>query len=302
MSAGTLHVVFCRGDARILAEAMEACGRTDAVLCHDDDLSIGPIGPPDYLRRVDWIVEALDFEGWPATPEEPAPSREDRFRSFPWRALPAAEATFWTTTLGHQGRIVLWLTRRSQQNFAGVMEWLRRAGERPCDIVDFTDVLATPSPYNRSPCYALGLADMWPEEFRVLELLGRAERLSEALCREWASRWAQLRKENAPFRAIDGDGLRSAPITVFDDGLLANCRPSWRKVALVVGRSLLDREKRGLHPPSEMVMAARIHALVNAGELEVQGENIFAMRFCEIRLPQPDDAMPERPTFSGPSA
>lgn len=297
MTAGTLHLVFCRGDARILAEALEACGRDDAVLCHDDDLSVGPISPPDYLRRIDWIAQALEFEGWPATPDEPRPSREDRFRYHPWRATPAAETAFWTTALAHNGRIVLWLTRRSQQNFAGVMEWLRRVGERPFDIVDFTEVLATPSPYNRTPSYALGLAAMWPEEFRVLELLGSAEPVSDALRRKWTSRWAQLRAENAPFRVIGDDGLRSAPITVFDDGLLAHCKPSWRKVAFIVGQSMLEAEKQGVHPPSEMVMAARIHALVNAGELEVQGENVFAMRFCEIRL-TPEDLLSERRTSS----
>jgi hypothetical protein len=287
MRADTLHVVFCRGDLEALKEALQACGRNDTIVCHDDDLGIGPIDPPDYLRRIDWIAEALDFEGWPATPEEPFPSREDRFHYHPWCARPAGEAAFWTATLGHEGRIVLWLTRRSARNVAGVMEWLRRAGDKPCEIVDFTDVLATPQPDDRKPRYALGLAALFPEEFRVLELLAEARPLDDELRLAWTSRWAHLRRENAPFRIIGPDGAQSAPITTFDADLLACCSISWRKVARVVGERLLASCEGDVHPPSEMVLAARLHALVEAGQLEVQGGDVFAMRFCEVRLPPP---------------
>lgn len=288
MTAATLHVAFCRGDSQTLTEALEACGRSDAVVCHDDDLSIGPIEPPDYLRRINWIAEALDFEGWPPTPDEPLPSREDRFHYHPWYARPADETAFWTTALDPANRIVLWLTRRSPRNVAGVMEWLRRAGERPCEIVDFTEVLATPQPRDRKPYHALGLTALMPEEFRVLELLAEAKPLADELRHCWTTRWAQLRAENAPFRIIGPEGLQSAPITTFDAGLLAQCKPAWRKVARVVGGCLLEGvEEEAVHPPNEMVLAARLHALVKAGQLEMLGEDVFAMRFCDIRLPPP---------------
>lgn len=285
MTVATLHVVFCRGDLDTLTEALEACGRSDAVVCHDDDLSIGPIDPPDYLRRINWIAEALDFEGWPPTPDDPFPSREDRFHYHPWYARPADETAFWTAALNPANRIVLWLTGRSPRNVAGVMEWLRRAGERPCEIVDFTDVLATPQPHDRKPRHALGLAALLPEEFRVLELLVQAKPLADELRLGWTARWAQLRGENAPFRVIGPIGLQSAPITAFDAGILAACRPAWRKVARVVGECLLGGVEEAVHPPSEMVLAARLHALVQAGRLEMNGDDVFAMRFCDIRLP-----------------
>jgi hypothetical protein len=54
------------------------------------------------------------------------------------------------------------------------------------------------------------------------------------------SLWRQLRAENAPLRVVDADGLRSAPITFFDQQLLSFAKASWQKPARIIGYTLAE--------------------------------------------------------------
>jgi len=67
-----------------------------------------------------------------------------------------------------------------------------------------------------------------------------------------------------------------------DQTILANCKPQFRKVALIVGNVAIalkvpmDQDK--------VFIADRIKALVKAGRLEAEGD-LDRWRFSEIRLP-----------------
>jgi hypothetical protein len=68
-----------------------------------------------------------------------------------------------------------------------------------------------------------------------------------------------------------------------DATLLANAAPQWRKVARVVGASLihLKAEHPGL---PDVYYSFRITELVNTGRLQSQGD-LRRMRFSEVRTP-----------------
>jgi hypothetical protein len=65
------------------------------------------------------------------------------------------------------------------------------------------------------------------EEIASDRLWDRAEPLDVAARESHHSLWHRLRAENAPLRVVDADGLRSAPITIFDQRLLSFAKASW---------------------------------------------------------------------------
>src|ERR1700760_3833213 len=77
--------------------------------------------------------------------------------------------------------------------------------------------------------------------------------------------------------------LSEAQIAIIDDGLLAECGPSWRKVARIVSGAL-DKLPDDLADVPVGFFARRVKALVDAGRLEAQG-NLDFIRFSEVRLP-----------------
>jgi Protein of unknown function len=99
--------------------------------------------------------------------------------------------------------------------------------------------------------------------------------------------WRQLRSEKAPLRVIDGDKLVSAPIDFFDPLLLSYVNANWQKVAMVVAKALTDPTMDGVFQTGDIVLAARINSLVKSRALEFKGWDPFAIRFSEVRLPQP---------------
>ena len=67
-----------------------------------------------------------------------------------------------------------------------------------------------------------------------------------------------------------------------DAALLAQARPQWRKVALVLA---LTAETFGELGDSEFdILAERLHTLVSAGKLQAQGD-LAKWRRSEVRLP-----------------
>jgi hypothetical protein len=59
MTRTTLHFVFSPSGADNLAEAFEQTGRNDQVITFFDDLSFGPINPPDSILRANWVESEL---------------------------------------------------------------------------------------------------------------------------------------------------------------------------------------------------------------------------------------------------
>jgi hypothetical protein len=77
--------------------------------------------------------------------------------------------------------------------------------------------------------------------------------------------------------------LNEIDIKRIDKTLLSNACKNWRKVARVVGTTMLELSE---HMPGipDVYYAQRIQYLVNKGKLESEG-NLAYMRYSEVRLP-----------------
>jgi hypothetical protein len=95
--------------------------------------------------------------------------------------------------------------------------------------------------------------------------------------------WARLRAENAPLRVISSQGLVSAPITFFDPVLLSCATDKWQRVARIVGEALVKDMEDGLLQYGDLLLSARVQALVEAGGLESSGD-LRDIQRCEVRL------------------
>ena len=69
---------------------------------------------------------------------------------------------------------------------------------------------------------------------------------------------------------------------VIDQSILAHATIQWRKVAMIVGLAMLERDSKDRGQNDEYY-AERVLHLIKMGHLEVQGD-ITKIRFCEARL------------------
>ncbi|MGO9359797.1 MAG: DUF3658 domain-containing protein [Xanthobacteraceae bacterium] len=184
------------------------------------------------------------------------------------------------------------MTRRSAREYTGFLEWLWQSGDASCEIVDLTECSVSDYRYYRQDqalipqLRVVSLGRLWPESIVGNRLLDRAAPLQASDRSRYRELWRQLRTESAPFRIVSREGLISAPISFFDQRLMSWAVGNWRKVARIVGEVVRAQDNDDLRQCGEMILAARINALVESGELEFQGATAFAMRFSEVRLPQ----------------
>ena len=77
--------------------------------------------------------------------------------------------------------------------------------------------------------------------------------------------------------------LKECEIEEIDKSLLANASNYWRKVARVVGTTMMELPERVPEIP-DIYYAERVKELVRKGLLESQGDLAY-MRYSEVRLP-----------------
>ena len=82
------------------------------------------------------------------------------------------------------------------------------------------------------------------------------------------------------------DKLSDEQVEEIDRLLLENASHQWRKVARLIGRTMMELEDRVVGIP-DIYYADRIKLLVENGKLEAQG-NLDYMRFSEVRFPLAD--------------
>ena len=61
MSRTSLHIVFGESAGGTLRQAMAQSGLSEEVIAFPDDLSFGPINPPDPTRRIAWAKRELGY-------------------------------------------------------------------------------------------------------------------------------------------------------------------------------------------------------------------------------------------------
>jgi hypothetical protein len=77
------------------------------------------------------------------------------------------------------------------------------------------------------------------------------------------------------------DALSPSEVMELDRALIANCSRSWRKVARVVGTTMMVPPFK-TSPLPDVCYATRVVELVRLGKLEADG-NLNYMRYSEVR-------------------
>src|SRR5262245_17356021 len=208
---------------------------------------------------------------------------EEELRCSGWEWVYAEEEAFWKAALAEDVRRVAWMSRRSAPEYCGFLEWLWRLGDRPCEVIDLTDMPVG----SRRRAFLLGLLDA--EEIATNRLWDRAEFLDVSARARHPGLWRRLRAENAPLGVVDADGLRSAPITFFDQQLLSFAKATWQKPARIIGETMAEWVGPPMEPyfqAGDGILAARVFALVEAGVLEGRGD-LTDIRQSDVRLADP---------------
>jgi hypothetical protein len=228
-------------------------GLREEVIAFPDDLSFGPINPPEPRRRITWAKRELSYSPEHAT-------------------LTADTEKFWARALSTPARRIIWASKRSACDYAGLLECIWRFDEMGCDLIDLTDLQS-----ERAPIFAL--QELSPKQISERALWTRGAEISAAAQQRHRESWRKLRAENAALRIVKNLQLLSAPITVYDDLLVSNVAHEWVKSAEVIG-SALATASTGL---SDGVLFGRLRCLIEGGRLEARGD-LSTMR-SEVRLP-----------------
>jgi hypothetical protein len=267
MAKRQLHVLFGGSGAFSVRQAIERTGRTDEVICFHDCFEFGPINPPDPMARAKWVDEILGAADW-----------ED---------VAAQTEIAMTEAIAADARFVAWLSRRDAHWYSGFLEWLSRMSDKPCDMIDVTELMITTRRRDGErgpPSRVISPSDLSPYQIIEIGLLDQSAPLTAVDRDQYRALWTALRAENAPLRIAGAGGLVSAPITIFDSLIKSSAMNSWSKMARVLGEALVQSWEGDFQPVGELVLAARIRALAGAGDLEWRGD-LHEMRNCEIRLP-----------------
>jgi hypothetical protein len=268
VTTSVVHIVFNPSAAGELRRALLESGRDARVVSLFDDFSYGPINPSDPETRQKWVEDELGYTGF----EE---------------ALERTEMS-WREALGEQDRKIAWTSRRSAPEYSGFLEWLWRLEERPCEVIDLTDVTLVSRNEHELPNpakLAVSVARLPCHKILENNLIDRAQTLASAAREQYRDLWRRLRAENAPLRVLDADGLVSAPITFFDSLLLSGATSGWQNAARVAAAAL-NNSWDDIVQTSDLVLVARLRALVELGLLEARGDPINIQR-SEVRLSSP---------------
>jgi len=248
-----------------LGKALALDGRPDEVIAFGDNLSFGPINPPDPKLRAHWIKTELGYE-----------DLDDILNS----------DAFWATALSGDRDRIAWTSQRSTQEYANFMEFVWRLQDTSCDFVDLTNLRLHPQQAGKEPS-ARGLVEslalLPAHEISKHKLVERASPLTAAMREVYRKKWAKLRNENSALRVLDPHlEMFSAPISYFDEQLLSYATDTWKKAARIVGEVMGHRLE--VMEVSDLVLAPRLRALVKSGKLESQGD-LSHIRYSEVRLP-----------------
>lgn len=200
---------------------------------------------------------------------------------------------FWSISLDERTRPVVWVSRWSARQMCGLLEWLRRRGDRACDVVDLADIwapgdrdLASIVPVLTSRPLARYPPSGAPEWAFAAPLSPSARVICQAI-------WSDLRRENAPLRIMTMRGLSSAGLDVIDEELLRFANEDWMSVEVLIGRFMGENWSNdgGFGQVSYLIAASRVAALANAGRIETRG-SVLDVPNCAVRLSPDAASMP----------
>ncbi|HEV8678051.1 MAG TPA: DUF3658 domain-containing protein [Stellaceae bacterium] len=267
MAAVLRHFIFSGSAAGSLKQALKLAGRRERVFCWADNLSFGPIDPPDPAARLVWIERELMIDLGKHAREI------KRLNDF-WNAAEASR------------RRLVWFSRRDAGEYADFLEWVWRMGDAAYDVVEFDEANVT---FNRADgpttqAKVNNLALLRPEHLATARYWDSAKPLDVAARDRHRATWAELRRENASLRVLDGGRLVSAPFSYFDD-LIISCVPAgWTKVNRVIGDAIGKLFDEPFRQTGAWVLRARVLKMAEADRLDIRGDqSLFGGG--EVRLP-----------------
>ena len=245
-----VHVASSESAAGTLRKALPLLGSTERVIGLPDSLSVGPIDLPDLNVRQAWsrskLRNTIDVD-------------------------PAEVEKAWADATAPNMRPVFWVCLRSPMEHACFLAFASRLGGRSFDIVDATDI------EHRSGSVAgrlRALAQLRPHEIVASRVYETRRALSAEELSAASMRWAELRRENAPFRIVKDGRLVSAPLTHYDALLVEQASPDWEIAARLIGRmfdKLFSLDALAGEGTSDVVLFGRMLALGGTGALEITG-------------------------------
>lgn len=257
-----LHVTFGDSAYGALRIALLKAKRDEEIITLIDSLSFGPIDTLSQEERQAWMEAELGFE------------REEGFE--------ARVHDFWQKLLTDKRHKVIWTSRRSAMDYTGFLECLWRLGDKPCSVVDLTNVWRSSRDNDgnlRSPTLAIALPFLNEEAI----ISSRIDAITASDRSRYHTIWEQLRRENAPFRLVSDEGIASAPITCFDNDVLSCVKKDWQKSTRVIGEVMVRDWPMTYIQTGDHVYFSRLQKLVEAGIVESRGD-MSKMRSSEVRL------------------
>jgi hypothetical protein len=247
----TIHVVFTMSAGGSIRRAFEQMGRREKVIGLPDNLSFGPIDALSGSSRQEWV---------------------DHWLGCDWDEVVQMTELFWTEATSPDTFPVAWVSRGDAPEYSGFLEFIRRLGEAPFQVVDVTGAeIARPA--GRPGWLLSSLSVVSPAQIAEARLQDRQKPLQSGEVEDYRQKWRKLRAENAPIRVVDKNGLVSAPITHFDTVILSCVSDEQQKGARVVGTAMAELLEPPFYQcPSDLVLWARVRALGEAGVLKITGD------------------------------
>jgi len=260
-----LHIVFGESAGGALRLALRQAGRDDEVLSFDDDLSFGPIDPPNPIVRAAWARTELYF------PDATTATLADSLDRFWQRARSVKKP-------------VVWFSRRTASEHCGFLELVSQIGRRSYAVVDAGAVIFYPTRNDGRVAPAmLSLSELSPDLVRANAIWDRAAPLSALERRRYRRLWQRLRRENAPFRVVEGDIVISASAEIYDNMLLSCVTADWCGAARILAAAMTGILNDSGRRAGDLVLFGRLRKLIDAGKLDARGD-LATLRGSEVRL------------------
>jgi hypothetical protein len=242
-----LHIAFGYSVAGSLRAAF---GPNANVARFSDDLSVGPINPVEASGRRTWIDAHIGYDNPDITEDERA---------------------FWPRALDPTASRIAWFSRRNAHEYCGFLEYLRRLGNMPTDIVDVTDVQDEDGEYFRS-------VGSIPTQY-IAQIAIKRRSLTAKDRADFLTLWNRMRADDAELRVLTGDlSLSSKSLSHYDESLAVLTGDSWRSMALVLGEALNH------WPMSDLFLQSRLYALADNGQLDMRDTG---RRYPDVKKVQP---------------
>jgi len=177
--------------------------------------------------------------------------------------------------------VTVWTSRQEATEHAGYLELVHRR-DAPIFVIDVIDFV------QEHDCDARAFAITPSQVLIDCRAADRASILDEHGRTRARQTWARLRDEGSLLRIIDGDELRSVPITYFDDFLLSQAGSEWKPLIHIVGYALGRAADNPAVPQirSDMFAVARLLDLVDRGKLELDTDDAeIDIRTHRVRRP-----------------